>query len=72
MQACNAYSKTSLQDKPTLLLEFNGSEAGVKEQVETVKMVCTDNGGTDFQWAEVSRFNCNLSCWTNIHNISIS
>ncbi|OQR77300.1 putative D-lactate dehydrogenase [Tropilaelaps mercedesae] len=52
VQACNAYSKTSISNKPTLLLEFNGSEAGVKEQVEAVRVICDDNGGTEFKWAE--------------------
>lgn len=35
------------------MMEFNGSEAGVKEQIETVTNICEDNGGTEFKWAEV-------------------
>ncbi|XP_018496691.1 probable D-lactate dehydrogenase, mitochondrial [Galendromus occidentalis] len=52
IQACNAYSKTSLEDKPTLMLEFNGSQTSVSEQIETVASICEDNGGTEFKWAE--------------------
>jgi len=52
VKACNAYSKTSLEDKPTLMLEFNGSEAGVKEQIDAVESICQANGGTQFKWAE--------------------
>ncbi|XP_022652789.1 probable D-lactate dehydrogenase, mitochondrial isoform X2 [Varroa destructor] len=52
VKACNAYSRTSLADKSTLLLEFDGSETGVREQIDTAKSVCDDNGGTEFRWAE--------------------
>ena len=51
MRAINAYSKTSFREQPMLLLEFHGSEAGVKEQAELVQEIARENGGMDFQWA---------------------
>jgi D-lactate dehydrogenase (cytochrome) len=51
MDAVNKYSKTSLPVAPTLFFEFHGTEAGVKEQVETVREIASENGGGDFQWA---------------------
>ena len=34
-----------------LLMEFHGSEAGVKEQAETVQALAAEHGGEAFQWA---------------------
>ena len=34
-----------------LLMEFHGSEAGVKEQAEMAQQIARENGGEDFQWA---------------------
>jgi len=36
--------------KPTLFLEFHGTEAGVGEQSEMVKAFADELGGGDFQW----------------------
>lgn len=51
MDACNRYSNLDYPATPTLFLEFHGSEAAVKEQSETVKEICTDFGGSGFQWS---------------------
>ena len=51
MDAVNKYSDLDYPVQPTLFLEFHGSEAGVKEQAETVGGICADLGGGDFQWA---------------------
>jgi D-lactate dehydrogenase (cytochrome) len=51
MDAVNRYSKLDYAVQPTLFLEFHGSEAGVKEQVEAVEEIAADFGGTDFQWS---------------------
>ncbi|MBL4614655.1 MAG: FAD-binding oxidoreductase, partial [Magnetovibrio sp.] len=37
---------------PTLFLEFEGTPNSVAEQVETVKSIAEDFGGTDFKWAD--------------------
>ena len=50
VDSVNKYSKLGLADKPLLMLEFHGTEAGVKEQVETFKMIAEENGGSDFDW----------------------
>jgi D-lactate dehydrogenase (cytochrome) len=34
-----------------LFFDFHGTEAGVKEQAETVQAIVADNGGADFEWA---------------------
>ncbi len=51
MGALNAYSNTQLREAPSLFFELHGSEAGVKEQIETVRMVADEHQGLDFEWA---------------------
>jgi D-lactate dehydrogenase (cytochrome) len=51
VRACNAYSKLSMPEKPLLLVEFHGTEAGVAEQVQRFGEIATEFGGGDFQWA---------------------
>jgi hypothetical protein len=48
-----------------LLMEFHGSEAGVKEQAETVQDLARDHGGEDFQWASTPEERTKL--WTARH-----
>jgi D-lactate dehydrogenase (cytochrome) len=50
VDAVNRYSKLSYPLKPTLLLEFHGTAAAVKEQAEMVQALAEDNGGQHFQW----------------------
>lgn len=50
MDACNRYSDMDYPVQPTLFLEFHGSEAGVKEQAETVGEICREHGAGDFRW----------------------
>lgn len=51
IRACNAYSKLSLEEKPTLCVEFQGSEAGVKEQSETFGEIAAEYGSSGFSWS---------------------
>jgi D-lactate dehydrogenase (cytochrome) len=52
MEACIRYSKLKgYEAKPTLFFEFHGSDAGVKEQAETVEQVTREHGGSAFEWA---------------------
>jgi len=51
MDAVNRYSKLDYPVQPTLFFEFHGSQAGVKEQAETVEAIAADFGSSDFQWA---------------------
>ncbi len=52
MDACIRYSQlTGFAAKPTLFFEFHGSDAGVREQSETIEQIAADHGGSQFQWA---------------------
>lgn len=51
MQALNRFSGLGLAERPTLFFEFHGTAAGVAEQIETVRTISDDFGGTDFDWA---------------------
>jgi D-lactate dehydrogenase (cytochrome) len=52
MQACIAYSKLDdFKPLPTLCIEFHGSPAAVREQVETLESLAADAGGSGFTWA---------------------
>ncbi len=50
MRALNRFSKLDYPEEHTLFLEFHGTEDSVQEQVETVQMICEENGGGHFQW----------------------
>ncbi len=50
VKACNAYSKLSLKEQPTLFLEFHGSEAGTREQSESFGEIAAEYGGGPFEW----------------------
>jgi len=65
VRAVNAHSKLGLREAPMLLMEFHGSEAGVKEQAETVQAIASELGGEDFQWASTPEERTRL--WTARH-----
>jgi D-lactate dehydrogenase (cytochrome) len=65
IRAVNKYSKLGLREAPMLLMEFHGSEAGVKEQAETVQELAREHGGEDFQWARTPEERTKL--WTARH-----
>jgi len=48
---CNAYSKLALPEKPTLFLEFHGSEAAVREQSERFGEIVAEFEGSAFEWS---------------------
>src|SRR5262245_51153104 len=50
VKALNAYSKLTLPESPMLLLEFHGTQAGVKEQSERFGEIAADLGGGPFRW----------------------
>ena len=62
----NQHSKLSLREGAMLLMEFHGSPASVKEQVETVQAIADDHGGETFEWAETPEERTRL--WTARHN----
>ncbi len=51
VRACNLHSKLGLPEKPTLFLEFHGSETAVREQAELAQEIAASHGGIDFKWA---------------------
>lgn len=65
VRAVNRHDKLSLREGPMLLMEFHGSEAGVKEQAEMAQQIARDNGGEDFQWATTPEERTKL--WTARH-----
>ena len=50
VRACNAYSKLTLDETPTLFLEFHGSSASVAEQAESFGAIASDFGGGPSKW----------------------
>jgi D-lactate dehydrogenase (cytochrome) len=66
VRAVNRHDKLSLREQPMLLMEFHGSEAGVREQAETVQALAREAGGEDFQWATTPEERTRL--WTARHH----
>ncbi len=65
VRAVNRYEKLALREEPMLLMEFHGSEAGVREQAEVVQAIAKEHGGEDFQWATTPEERTRL--WTARH-----
>ncbi len=51
METVNKFAKLDFSNSPHLFLEFHGTEAGVKEQVEQFRVIADGHGGDSFQWA---------------------
>ncbi|RVU35917.1 FAD-binding protein [Hwanghaeella grinnelliae] len=67
MGACINYSKLEGFDvSDHLFFEFHGSEAGVKEQAETVQAIAADFGGENFKFA--TKQEDRNALWTARHN----
>jgi D-lactate dehydrogenase (cytochrome) len=70
VRAVNRHDKLGLRESPMLLMEFHGSEAGVKEQAEMVQEIARELGGEDFQWATTPEERTRL--WTARHHTYLS
>ena len=67
MDACIRYSKLEeFAPKPTLFFEFHGTDAGVREQAETIESIAGDHGGSQFRWATKPEDRSRL--WKARHN----
>jgi D-lactate dehydrogenase (cytochrome) len=66
VRAVNRHDKLNLREGAMLLMEFHGTPAGVKEQIDTVQQIADDNGGTAFEWAETPEERTRL--WTARHH----
>jgi len=51
VRAVNAHAKLTLPESPLLLVEFHGTEAGVKEQAERFGEIAAEFEGGPFDWA---------------------
>jgi D-lactate dehydrogenase (cytochrome) len=51
MRAINAHSGTAHAEAPTLFLEFCGSTEQVRTQGEAMQDICSELGGSAFEWA---------------------
>jgi D-lactate dehydrogenase (cytochrome) len=63
----NAHFGYAMPEQPTLFLEFHGSEAGVREQAETVGAIAGEHGGQGFQWTANAEERNRL--WAARHNV---
>jgi len=68
--AVNAHDKLGLAEKPMLLMEFHGSDAGVAEQAATVQELAAERGGMAFEWARTPEERTRL--WTARHHAFLS
>ncbi|MDM0110033.1 FAD-linked oxidase C-terminal domain-containing protein [Variovorax sp. J22R24] len=66
IKAVNAHSRTTLAEKPTLFLEFAGSQAQIDEQAAVVREIAAGHGGGEFQWASLQEERSRL--WTPRHH----
>ena len=66
VRAVNRHDGLRLREQPMLLMEFHGSEAGVKEQAEVVQAIAHEHGGEDFEWATTPEERTRL--WTARHH----
>ncbi len=66
IQANNIYNKMSLDETPTLFLEFHGSKKTIDQQAETAMEICQQNNSKSFKWAtELEERN---KLWAARHN----
>jgi D-lactate dehydrogenase (cytochrome) len=67
MAACIAYSRLEgFAARPTLFLEFHGTEASVAEQAESLGVIAAAHGGSGFAWAREQEARTKL--WEARHN----
>jgi D-lactate dehydrogenase (cytochrome) len=52
IKGINAYSKMTLEEKPTLFLEFHGTSVSARDQVEQFRAIAESEGAHGFTWAE--------------------
>lgn len=67
IRACNAYSKLTMQEKPTLFVEFGGSQSAVAEQVQLFRELADEFGCESFENASSPEERSRL--WTARHDV---
>jgi len=66
IRACNAYSKLTLDERPTLFVEFHGTASSVDEQVERFGAIASAHEAGKAEWATVLEERTRL--WEARHN----
>ncbi|RWX78452.1 FAD-binding protein [Neorhizobium lilium] len=66
IRACNAYSNLSYAEKPTLFLEFHGTEETVALQSQQFAEIAADCGGDEFRYTADAEERAKL--WNARHN----
>jgi D-lactate dehydrogenase (cytochrome) len=66
IRACNAYSGLAYPEKPTLFLEFHGTEETVALQSAQFGEIAADCGGDEFRWTANAEERTKL--WNARHN----
>jgi D-lactate dehydrogenase (cytochrome) len=66
IRACNAYSKLTLAEVPTLFVEFHGTESSVTEQAARFAAIATEHGAGAAEWASKAEDRTKL--WEARHN----
>jgi D-lactate dehydrogenase (cytochrome) len=67
MDACIRYSKLEgFEARPTLFFEFHGTDAGVRDQAESMQSIAAEHGGSAFEWATKPEDRSRL--WKARHN----
>jgi len=64
----NRFSETNYAEKPTLFLEFDGNEAGLKQDVEFTKEIMEDHGCEEIQFESDNTTRTKL--WDARHNLA--
>jgi len=54
MEMINSYSGLKYEAKPTLFVEFHGTDAAVDEQIEMFNSFAAEFGGSDIQWVDTT------------------
>jgi len=70
VRAINAHARLALPEKPLLLFEFHGSEAGVQEQAQAVQEIAGTHHAIGFEWATRPEDRSRL--WAARHNAYFS
>ncbi|NOU07532.1 MAG: FAD-binding protein [Hyphomicrobiaceae bacterium] len=52
IHAINVHSKMTLDEVPTLFLEFHGTDVSARDQVEMFRLIAEEEGALRFDWAE--------------------
>lgn len=70
LQAVNQHSGTAYPEKPTLFLEFSGTQNSVQADTELAQEICQAVGGTDFTFVTDNKERAEL--WKARHDVALA